>query len=455
MEFSVKIKSPILAEVHVKANLDDLEKAKEKAYQNFSKKIKVPGFRIGMAPLELIKKQLNEDVVFEEAVKILGAEAIDRIINEANPKPLHIPKLKVEKAEKGKSIEFSSEYEYFPNIQLKKYKKLDVRVPEVIYDSTIVDDIVLEYRKQRPVYLPKEMEDPAKNIVEENNAVLLDLNIIKNKKDIYHKPEYVFYINDSSDKLIPQLKENLLNKKVGDEIEYSTKFPENKFFKKASNKEVIVKAKILEIRYPTEPEVNDEFAHYMGFESLDAMKDFITKKLKSQIDNYEENTIFEGIIKEIINKNHFEIPEYLLDRYFDEILKKIEYDYKQLDPRITVDLGFLAFITNRKEEDVEKEIRETALYRARQDLIIKWIVENENLNASDEEIDKKILEMFQSDKINQEEKQKYLKNVELREKIENMIVNQKLVNFFIRNNDIKKDEKISVKKLYKEGVIKI
>ncbi len=51
MEFSVKIKSPILAEVHVKANLDDLEKAKEKAYQNFSKKIKVPGFRIGMAPL--------------------------------------------------------------------------------------------------------------------------------------------------------------------------------------------------------------------------------------------------------------------------------------------------------------------------------------------------------------------------------------------------------------------
>ncbi len=361
----------------------------------------------------------------------------------------------MEKAEKGKSIEFSSEYEYFPNIQLKKYKKLDVRVPEVIYDSTIVDDIVLEYRKQRPVYLPKEMEDPAKNIVEENNAVLLDLNIIKNKKDIYHKPEYVFYINDSSDKLIPQLKENLLNKKVGDEIEYSTKFPENKFFKKASNKEVIVKAKILEIRYPTEPEVNDEFAHYMGFESLDAMKDFITKKLKSQIDNYEENTIFEGIIKEIINKNHFEIPEYLLDRYFDEILKKIEYDYKQLDPRITVDLGFLAFITNRKEEDVEKEIRETALYRARQDLIIKWIVENENLNASDEEIDKKILEMFQSDKINQEEKQKYLKNVELREKIENMIVNQKLVNFFIRNNDIKKDEKISVKKLYKEGVIKI
>ena len=452
MEFSVKKIEPTVAEVHFKTTKEELNEAFEKAYKKAAQKVKIPGFRVGKTPIEIVKKHLGDSVI-EDALEILLIDTYNSILEKLDPKPISLPLFNIKEVDKEKGVEFIAEYEFFPEIEISKYKKMKAKSFEIEEDPTLVDDILKSYAKKYPTFLPKEFEDDSKNIVEEKDIVLLDLKIFKEKynKELYHIEEYeVDLINPEPN--FPELKNHILGKKVGDEVEFTTRMGNSKDFPKASNKNVVVKVKILEIRYEVPSEINDEFAKFFQFESLEDFKKDIQESIGRKAKEFNEIEILKQIMQEIIEKNPFDLPNVVINQ---EVKARLEDLSKRLGLTNTITFEQLSLFYRKSPEEIEKEFKEQATRDLKTQIILDKIIELEKIDVSSEEISEEIKNTYGKYITTDEQLKELEKNENIVNNIKAYLKREKAIKWLIENSEIKKGDKISTRKLYEEGKIKI
>ncbi len=451
MEYTVKVKESTVAEVLFKTTTEDITQAWEKAYKDASKKVKIPGFRTGKAPIELVKKHLG-DSVLEDAIRILMIDSYNSVLEKLDPKPISLPLFSLKNYDKEKGAEFTAEYEFLPEIEISKYKKLKINGIEIEQDETLVEDILKSLAEKNPIFIPKEFEDSSKNIIEKNDLVLLNIEVLKDNHKIQSWDEYTYSLVESyQDTIFPDLSSMLLGKKVDEEIEYEQKFANLKKYPKLSNRKLKVKAKILEIRYKKIPDINDEFAKLYGFETLLELKENIINRLKQEAEEYKKQELSNSIIKEIIEKNPFEVPTILIK---NNVKSQIEdYGRKLGIPQMNLDM--LSILYNLPKENVEQMLEEKVIFMLKSELIIEKIIENEKLSISEEELKKELENLKQKNYLSDDNIKQIENNKNLLDNYKQMFLREKVLNWLLENNEVKNTQKISIRKLYEEGKISL
>lgn len=138
--------------LEVEEEYSKLEANIEKAYAEASRDVKIPGFRQGKVPPDLLKKYINEEAVIDRAVQLLISEIYPDIINASGIKPVDYPNVDVKKFKKGQPIIFNLKVDVYPEIKLGAYKKIILKkhsaeVQDEDVDKTI-DFIRKGYAKQ-------------------------------------------------------------------------------------------------------------------------------------------------------------------------------------------------------------------------------------------------------------------------------------------------------------------
>ncbi|MGB9613160.1 MAG: trigger factor family protein, partial [Candidatus Margulisiibacteriota bacterium] len=113
--------------LEVEENYAAFEKQLDMVLAQASREIKLPGFRPGKAPKELVERSLDRAVLEHRAAQELVAEIYPQIINEAKIEPVDYPKVEILQQEKGKSFVFKVSVEVYPEVKLGKYKGLRVQ----------------------------------------------------------------------------------------------------------------------------------------------------------------------------------------------------------------------------------------------------------------------------------------------------------------------------------------
>jgi len=452
MEFSVKKIEPTVAEVHFKTTKEELNEAFEKAYKKAAQNVKIPGFRVGKTPIEIVKKHLGDSVI-EDALEILLIDTYNSILEKLDPKPISLPLFNIKEVDKEKGVEFTAEYEYFPEIEISKYKKMKAKSLEIEEDSSLIEEVLKSIAEKNPILLPKEFEDESKNVVGENDVVLLDLFILKEKdhRELHHLEEYNVDLS-YPDPNFPELKNRLMGKKVGEEVEFETKLGNSKDFPKASNKNVKVKAKILEIRYKAPPEINDEFAKLFQYESLEDFKKAIQETIQKQVNTYVENEVIKQIVQEIIEKNPFDLPNVVINQ---EVKARLEDLSKRLGLTNTISFEQLSMFYRKSPEEVEKDFKEQATRDLKTQIILDKIIELEKIDVSSEEISEEIKNTYGRYVTTEEQLKELEKNENIVNNIKAYLKREKAIKWLMENSEIKKGDKISTRKLYEEGKIKL
>ncbi|GIX40752.1 MAG: trigger factor [Leptospiraceae bacterium] len=452
MEYNIKIIEPTVAEVYFKTTREELDQAFEKAYQKAAKKLKLPGFRVGKVPIELVKKHLGDSVI-EDALEILLIDTYNSILDQLNPKPISLPVFSIKEVDREKGVEFTAEYEFFPEIEISKYKKLKAKSIDVEDDPTLIDEILKSIAEKNPILLPKEFEDESKNIIEENDVVLLDLNIYKEKdnKELYHIEEYEVDLS-YPDSNFPELKNRILGKKVDDEIEFITKLMNYEDFPKAANNNVKIRAKILEIKYKATPDIDDELARMFQYATLEDFKKAIKEEIEKQKKEYIEDEIIKQIIEQIIEKNPFDLPEIIIEQ---EIKARLEDLSKRLGLASTINFEQLSMLMRKSKEEVEKEFRNQAIKDLKTQIILDKIIELENIKATEEEIKEEIKNSYGRYFPSEEKLNELEKNENVVKTVTSLIKRKKVIEWLKENSDIKKGEKVSIRKLYEDRKIRI
>ncbi len=267
--------------------------------------------------------------------------------------------------------------------------------------------------------------------VRENDFVLIDYQGFKYGKpfaETQKTENHAMKVGEGQ--ILKEFDDQLIGMKAGDNREIKVKFPEDYFNNKLADSEITFQVTLHEIREEVLPEIDDEFAKNFGqYETLDNLKDAITKNLDEGYAKRAEQEMNEQIFKSLISKTEFELPDSMVDYELEGIIKEVErtlaYHNKSME-----DQGL------SREILLEKH-RETAEKKVRRHLILDKIVEQENMTLSDEELENGFEEMAQGFNQTVEEIKKYYnQNNDNLEFFKQTLLEKQAIELIIKNSAI-------------------
>jgi trigger factor len=369
VEVTIQSLSEVSREVEITATTEDLAPHFDKAYQEHRKKIEIRGFRKGKAPLDIIKK-LYGDLIENDSLNEIATEMYRKAVKEKELKPIGEPVLIDMDYKRGESFRCKIQYDIRPTITVKQYKGIEVEKSiHTVTDNEIEKEII---RLQRVNAIMEEVEtvtDP-EHIV---TATLQDLDdngnpIIGNKSDGVR-----FYLAD--DQLEQQFKDALKSAQKGGK--YKIQF-EHKHGEQTHT--VNTQIAVTKIQKVTLSPLDDAFVTKVTkdkFTTVDSLRAGIREDIITYWKEQSERQVINSITSEIIKLHEFQVPESLTRSVLAGLLEEMknEYPNKRLPDEFNV-------------EKFNEENREYAIYQAKWALLREELIKAENINVSDEDLEK-------------------------------------------------------------------
>jgi trigger factor len=358
---------------------DRITEELDNLYHDLQKKAKLPGFRKGKVPLDVLKTYF---------AKSIRADALDRLIPDTYQKalkkndfvPCSQPKIEEIKCEENSPLNFKATVEIKPKITLKKYKGLKAkRIIKIVRDKDV--GRALERLQHRHAEFIAAEDRPAKK----GDWVIIDFVGSIEGKPFKNNEARNFSLEIGSKTLVGGFENQLIGLKKGENTEFKVKFPKDYHNKELAGKEVLFKVDLKEIKEKKLPELDDEFAKDLKFSNLEELK----KKVKKDLERYEtehsERLLKDKLMDWLIKKTPFPIPEAMVERelgvMIEDALNRIRY--QGIDPKR---MGI-------EEAKLKEKYRPNAERRVKNTFILEEIAKQENIEVNEEEIEKRIEEM--------------------------------------------------------------
>ncbi len=335
----------------------------------------------------------------------------------------------IEEIEKGKPILVKIEVAVKPEVTLGEYKGIEIE--KVEYNVT-----------------DEHVENELKS-VQEMNGRIIDAGDRAVKTGDVLTIDYAGYVDGAqfdggtaegqtleigSGRFIPGFEEQLVGKNKGEEVDVAVTFPEEYHAEELKGKEATFKVKIHEIKEKELPIIDDEFAKDVSeFDTIEEYKASIREKLEEEFKNKEKAENENNLIEKVIENCQVDIPEAMVDSQLENELG--EFDYRMRMQGLNLE-QYLQ-ITNSTEESLKEQLKPMAEKRVRGDLVLEAIGKAENIEVTEEDMDKELDKM--ADSYKQEDKEKFIKDMKKGDLsfLETAIINQKVIDLLVANAKLK------------------
>lgn len=403
----------------------EFEKAIQGVYFKSRKSFNIPGFRKGKAPRKIIEINYGEGIFYEEALNTLLPQAYDDAIAELELEPVDTPEVDVEEIEKGKPIIVKIEVIIKPDVELGEYKGIEIKKP----DSGVTEESL----------------DMELKSIQDKNARIIDVGDRESKQGDILTIDFEGYIDGEkfeggtaenqdleigSDSFIPGFEEQLEGKKKGDKVEVKVSFPEDYSEENLKGKDAVFKVEIHEIKEKEMPILDDEFAKDVSeFDTIEEYKENIRERLEKEAKENEETELKNKVIDKVVELSKMDLPEVMIDNQIDNEINEFDHTLKMQG----MDMEQYFNLTNTTVESFREQIKPVADKKVRADLVLSKIGEVEEIEITDEDIDKELEIMAKQ--YNQEDVEKFkenMKNGDL-EPITSGILKRKTVDLLVAN----------------------
>ncbi len=422
-------------EFKVSVPASDFNKKIDEKINEISKKTKLPGFRPGKAPKEMLKQKYRASVM-GEVLDELVRTSTDEVIKSKKLNPAMMPDVKITSFEDGKDVEFEISMEVLPEIKFGDFSKieLDKLTAEVPAEEV---EKALKYLAESRKETVKVEEDRASK---EGDTTVIDFVGSIDGVEFQGGKGNNYPLVLGSGSFIPGFESQLVGKKAGEKVDVNVKFPENYHAKDLAGKDAVFTVEIKEIRVAKDIEINDEFAKSLGEESLDKLKSVIADRIKGDYDVASRMKLKRQLLDNLDKEYSFEVPQSLVDAEYKGIVAQYEQakKYNQLDESEKA----------KSEEDLLAEYKDIAVRRVKLGLLLSEIGKDAKLTITPDDINKAI--MNEAKKYPGQEKavfDYYLKNKQAIESLKAPVFEEKIVDHIIGLAKVN-DKVVSVEELY-------
>ena len=409
-----------MAKLTIEVSADDFEKACNDAYNKNKSKISIPGFRKGKVPRQIIEKTYGPGVFYEDAADICIRNTYGEELD-AN-KEIEVvsrPEIEVTQCEKGKSFIYVASVALKPEVKLGKYKGVKIeKVSTEVTDADVDAEIEKERRANSRTIVVEDRPVKDGDITVINFEGFVDGVAFEGGKG----ENYPLTIG--SGQFIPGFEEQLIGAKIGEDVEVNVTFPEDYQAEDLAGKAAEFKCKVNEIKETELPEADDEFASEVSdFDTIaewkeDLMKSLTEKKAASAKEE-KENKALEAAVENA----EMVIPDAMAEFECEQMIN--DYAMRLSQQGLSID-QYLMF-TGMDMDGLKAQMKPQAIKTIKSRLVLEAIVNEEKLEANDDEIDAEIAKMaemygMEADKLKESigdrEKELMSKDVCLRKAVE-------------------------------------
>lgn len=381
MKTEVKEISPTQKEIHIEVPAQNVKEVYTKVTQKIARSVNVPGFRKGLAPVDVVKMRYKEDIkneVFRELLPKVVSQAFEE--NELNPlgePQMHIEDIENVKVNGSQPISLHVHFEVMPEIEAPKYKGLEATRRIRPVQNEEMERIINERRQQGASLIP--IEDRKS---QEGDTLIVDL-----EGAFVDKPEEEPIKADDLELTLGEVHiekaftENLIGLGEDDEKEFTVEYPADFSSQFLAGQKVNYKAKVKSVGKIELPEADDEWAQGLE-EEFKSMKD-LRKKLREDLElmakTEADNRVKDELVTKLIENHPIEVPQILINIQARTLLENFAQDLAQQGMDLNqMDKEFVKMAYEQMLGQAERDVRGA--------ILLEKIAELEKVEVKSEEI---------------------------------------------------------------------
>ncbi|BCN29682.1 trigger factor [Anaeromicropila herbilytica] len=411
-----------MVKLTIEATAEEFGKAIEKAYLKNRSKMSIQGFRKGKAPRAIIEKMYGVGVFYEDAANLIIPDAYEKAAEESKLDIVSQPEIDVVQIEKGKSFIFTATVAVKPEVTLGDYKGISVEKTELDVTEDEVEAELKKVAEQNSRTI--NVEDRA---TKDGDQVVIDFEGFSDGVAFEGGKGEDYPLTLGSHSFIDTFEDQLVGKKIGEEVEVNVTFPEEYHAQNLAGKPALFKVTVKEIKEKELPALDDDFAKDVSeFDSIDEYKADIKKTILEKKEKENKAQKEDTIVEKIIENATMEIPDAMIETQVRQMAD--EFSQRIQAQGLTVEQYFQ--FTGMDAKKFLESLRPQAEKRIQSRLVLEAIVKAENIEVSEEDFAKEIEEMATMYKMEVEKLKELLGDKE-KEQIKMDMAVQKAVDFAV------------------------
>jgi trigger factor len=346
--------------------------------REYSRTIKVPGFRPGKVPMTVIRQRFGNDLVQEATHKIIERCWKDAI-SQHDLHPLTQPEIKDVDNKPGNPLKFTLSFEILPPLEVKDYQGVAVTMDSAEITDDAVNKTIDNVREQNAQFVPVDGGEAKDG---HYLTATVDGQFEDGRKPSHEEDVTLVIGNPQTN---ADFSENLRGTKAGDTRSFDVSYPEDFHRKEFAGNKVHYTVLVKEIKEKQLAELNDDFAKDMGFDSFEAFKTKVHDDLVTQAKQTAEKKAREALLDSIIERQPIEVPDCMVE---EELTARTR--------QLASSLMYQGIDLNQIGLDWKKifeEERPRAAQAVRRSIFLDAIARQENVLVTEEEIDAELQKM--------------------------------------------------------------
>jgi len=380
MNITVEDVAPCKKRLKIEVPANRVKQAYDKVAGDFQKEARIPGFRPGHAPRDIVVKKFHKDIE-SEAQRTLVPEAYREAIEEKKLRVVSQPEIEDLKYQAGLSLSFSTVVELVPEFNMPEYKGIMITKQETAVTDEEVEKTLASLAEQRASF-----EDaPERPVAMEDFAVIsysgkLDdkpmADLVPDAKNLAHNPNFWLWMRTEG--FLPKFAEQCVGMKKGEtrtvEVEFPADFPQPALAGKKAQYDVELK----EIKVKNAPVLDDTFAQEVAKMNLADLKTRVRENMEQEKKNRAQQTSRAEIVQKLLAAVQFELPPTAVDEETNATVYDIVAENQGR--------GVSAETLEEKKDEIFANAARAARESVKFKFLAAQIAENEKIDVTNEQM---------------------------------------------------------------------
>jgi trigger factor len=403
MQVTETLSEGLKREIKVVIPAKDMESRMTERLTEAKDKVQLKGFRPGKVPMSHMRKFYGKSIMAELVNELIN-EKPREILSDRGEKSATRPEIKMtEDEDEAKEIlaanadfEFSMSYEVIPEFAIQDAGALELTRHVVEIDDAEVEEQVQRIAENARSYEPKDGK------AESGDRVTMDYVGKIDGEPFQGGADEGANLVLGSNTFIPGFEEQLIGVKAGDATTVTVQFPEDYQADHLAGKEATFDVTVKEVAAPGELVINDELAQSLGLESADRLREVVRGQIESQYGQITRQKLKRQILDALDEQYKFDTPQSLLDVEFNNIWGQVVADLQQNDRTFEDE--------DTTEEEAKADYTKLAERRVRLGLVLSEIGEKANIEVTDEEMQRAMMDQIRQFPGQEQQVMEYLRN---------------------------------------------
>ncbi|MDB6025554.1 MAG: Trigger factor [Verrucomicrobiales bacterium] len=394
--------------------------------KQYVREARLPGFRPGKAPKEMVTKRFEKDIR-EEVKQKLTRETYQGAIREKKIGVVRTEDIEEVLFEKGQAYQFIVTVESAPDFDLPEYKGLAIKREAAIVTDADVTKALNTLRERQAKY-----ETAARELREGDVAVVNYTGTCEGKPLTDFSPaakgltkKENFWVDANKGSFIPGFTDQLLGAKAGDKRTVNVDFPADFVTPQVAGKKGVYEVELVEVKEKILPELNEEFAKSFEVESLDKLREAVQQDLQMQVNEKQQRGMREQAVRAVLDPIKCELPDSAVQTETRNLIYNMVNDNTQRGvPKEMIDAN---------KDQIYASANTVAKDRVKAGFVFRKIAEKEGIRVDEQALMQRVQMMAQQYQTPVDKLVKDLQKNDGFGEIQEQILNERVVDFLIQN----------------------